>query len=75
MKIELVNDWEASCEIEFEFKGHTLKGYWGTEEGHRVLDWGDSDFSDDDRDELERLLQDAETPVLRFSDGSDFLEV
>lgn len=75
MKIELGGDWVASCEIDVKFKGRTLTGYWSVENGYRIVDWGDLDMSDDDRDEVERLLQDAETPVIRFTNGTYALKV
>lgn len=70
MKIKLVGDWVASCEVEVKFKGYTLTGYWSAENGYSTRGFNDLDMSDDDRDEMERLLQDAETPVIRFTNGT-----
>ena len=78
MKIELSyfrDHWEASCIFEIEFKGRKLEGLWSTEEGYSILNWYDSDFSDDEKEELEKMLKRADTPTLGFKGGSDILEV
>lgn len=75
MKIELTGGWIASCEIEIKVNGYTLGAFWSTDEGYRILDWGDSEFSEDEQEELEKRLERANTPTLGFKDGSDVLEI
>ena len=75
MKIELVGGWSVKeCEVEIQFKGQTLGCYWSTDEGYEVF-WGDANFTDDEKEELENLLREADTPVLRFEGGSYELEI
>ena len=74
MKIELTGDWTAKCEIEIVYKGQTLGGQWSPEEGYTVYRYG-SNLTEDEQEELENLLREADTPVLRFEGGSYELEV
>lgn len=74
MKIELIGGWSMECEVKIQFKGKTLDGYWSTDEGYKVL-WSYSNFTDDEREELEMLLQEADTPVIRFKNSTYETEV
>jgi len=69
MKIELIGGWSVQCQAEIQFKGHTLDCYWSTDQGYEVF-WGDANLTDDEKEELELRLQEADTPVIRFSNGT-----
>jgi len=76
MKIKLTSDWDAKCEIEIVFKGQTIEGQWSPEYGYTAYRYGPNDtLTEDEREELQNILREVDTPVLRFNNGSYELEV
>ena len=77
MKIKLTRNWTATCGIKIVFKGQTLEGEWSPEYGYTVYPWcssSDLPFTKDEREKLENILREVETPALRFNNGSCELE-